>query len=258
MITRLIKLGSRSVLVYSRLVWEKVLIDFHCGWNSCDSCNIRWIRRKNQLLYLAQGPMLKFPPWYRSRCPNDKPARPCTILFEEDWPGDGIRQPPSSSSFVICTVRTHLSTGNTVHRPGFIGQKKKKKKNYYHSSWKKIDLKILPEFSHEQPSSVQVATVAVSLPFLVARKQMLRAEKDAIRTLAHHGKPVRSDLRRGNRPRRAAPSLILHVGDLPAPTGPGVEFSGQGFGIVSPPHRIHSVNLCRRTIDRLRKASIFS
>lgn len=108
---------------------------------------------------------------------------------------------------------------------------------------------ILPEFSHEQPSSVQVAAVATSLPFLVAREQMLRAEEDAVGTLAHHGESVRGDLRRGNGPRSAAPTLIVHARDLPPPTCPGVEFPRQGLGIVHPPHRIHSVNLCSRSDD---------
>lgn len=115
--------------------------------------------------------------------------------------------------------------------------------------WKNCHkFEILPEFSHEQPSSVQVAAVATSLPFLVAREQMLSAEKDAVAALAHHGKSVRGDLCCRNRPRCAAPALIVDARNLPPPTCPGVEFSRQGFRIVYPPHRIHSVNLCLRSV----------
>lgn len=131
MITRFIKLGNRRVLVYSRFIREKVLINFHGGWNvtmnfTSWGINNKYIQNdKNQNIYLAQGPMLKFLSWYRSRCPIDKPARPCTIPFEEDSPEEDSLQLPSSFSFAICTVRARLSTDNTVRRPGCDKKKKK-------------------------------------------------------------------------------------------------------------------------------------
>lgn len=78
---------------------------------------------------------------------------------------------------------------------------------------------------------------------------MLRAQKNAVGALAHHGKSVRGHLCRRNRPRCAAPTLILDARNLSPPTSPGIEFSGQGFGIIDPSHRVHSVNLVYE-IDR--------
>lgn len=105
-------------------------------------------------------------------------------------------------------------------------------------NWKK-----LPEFPHEEPSTIQVSASAALLSSVVTREQMLRAQLYVFGTLAHDRESVGRDVGRGYGPGRAAPSLIVNAGYVPWPACPGVELPWQRVQIVNTSHRVHLVHL---------------